>query len=277
MRGRPFGIDHLMVRVPDSERAGHVFETLGFTVTPRSTMPGLSNRLVCFPSDDPRGASFIELISVDDPDLAPEPVIDLLGFENGPAAVVVATDDAEGLAVELSGQPGVLPARDFSRSWELGDRRLDLSFSVLIARRGSAPLSWSAIQHRTPEHYRAVEFLHHPAGSFRLSAILAQAPEPIEAAGAFKVLWGATALADSPRLARVPLGPCELRVQQPEVIADRTPRVLGFALATDQPDRTAESFIARFQGFSHVGGRRFRLSSDGWSCIVELTCLGTGL
>lgn len=279
MKGRPFALDHLMVQVPDSEQAGLVFEALGFAVTPRSTMPGLSNRLVCFPPDDPRGASFIELISIDAPDLAPEPVIDLLGPRHGPAAIVVATDDAAGLAQELSSRPGILPARDFSRSWDVAGRRLDLSFSVLIARRGSAPLGWSAIQHRTPEHYRVPEFLTHAAGRVRMQAILAVATDPRRVADEMSALWGCTTLLDGSGSARVALGGCELRI---EPVSERrsanesgaTCEIVGVSLGTSDPDAAADRMASAAGSSASPEGRGIRIRADGWDFLIALEPYG---
>lgn len=42
--------DHLMVMVADEAMAAQEFSKAGFAVTPRSELPGMANRLVCFPS-----------------------------------------------------------------------------------------------------------------------------------------------------------------------------------------------------------------------------------
>ena len=273
MTGQPFGIDHLMIRVPDSEAAGRLFETLGFAVTPRSTLPGLSNRLVCFEPDDSRGASFIELISIDDPAAAPEPVIDLLGPENGPAAIVVATENAARLAAELSGRAGIQPARDLTRSWQVAGELLQLSFSVLIAHRGSAPLGWSAIQHRTPEHYRRSEFLRHTDRGLRLSAILACAPEPVQAAREMSSLWSGRLEPGPASSARVVLGRSELRVgpltEQLRQKGTRA-RIMGIALSTTDPDPVCDRLVAHPDLVSRLGPRRFLIGVDDWTCWMEI-------
>src|SRR5215467_12962638 len=59
-------IDHVVVAVQDLERAGTIYQELGFTLTPRARHDdrmGTSNRLAQF-----AGKNFIELLEVDRPD-----------------------------------------------------------------------------------------------------------------------------------------------------------------------------------------------------------------
>ena len=220
MSGAPFAIDHLMIQVPDSEAAGEAFAALGFAVTPRSLLPGLSNRLVCFPAEDARAAAFLELISVDDPRAAPEAVQDLLGPDPGPAAVVLATDDAAALAGWLAGRPGIAEPRDFAREWCLGGEALALRFAVLIAGRESAPLRWCAIQHRTPEHYRRPEFLRHAIGPCRLAALLVASEDPGGTATELAGLWGGAVRYDGPDMSELRIGSRAVRIATPARLED---------------------------------------------------------
>lgn len=279
MKGPPFAIDHLMVRVPDSEAAGASFEALGFTVTPRSLLPGLSNRLVCFPTEDERAAAFIELISIDDAAAAPEPVVDLLGARHGPAAIVVATEDAEGLARSLAPLSDILPPRELSRNWDLGDRTLTLAFSVLIARRRSAPLAWSAIQHRTPEHYRDLQFVTHPAGTFRLHALLAVAPEPLETATQLAKLWGTQTVNVSKEVVVIRLGLRELRICSWDRLfrnygekVDTSAAMVGVVLQTSDPSEVVQR-IAKSDASTPLRGNAIRVGAESWSCLVVLETL----
>ncbi|SVB75150.1 uncharacterized protein METZ01_LOCUS228004, partial [marine metagenome] len=58
-------IDHVLIAVRDLNQAAHVFNNLGFTVTPEGQHPGRGsrNRLVVFEED------YLELISITDPTL----------------------------------------------------------------------------------------------------------------------------------------------------------------------------------------------------------------
>jgi hypothetical protein len=221
MIGAPFAIDHLMIRTADSEAAGEAFAALGFAVTPRSLLPGLSNRLICFPAEDDRAAAFLELISVDDPKAAPEAVRDLLGPNPGPAAVVLATDDAGALAGRLAGRPGIAAPRDFARAWRLGDEVLALRFAVLIAGRESAPLRWCAIQHRTPEHYHRPEFLRHAIGPSRLAALLVASEDPGGTATELAGLWGGAVRLEGPDASELWIGSRAMRIATPARLEDR--------------------------------------------------------
>lgn len=65
---RPRGIDHLVLGVRDLDAAGAFYQELGFTVGARNRHPwGTHNRLIQFPG------AFLELITVAEPSLVPEP------------------------------------------------------------------------------------------------------------------------------------------------------------------------------------------------------------
>ena len=119
-------IDHLMIHVPDSQEAGTVFEKLGFAVTPKSIMPGLSNRLICF-GDTPydRGiCNYIELMALEDPATAPPPMPQLLGAY-GPVSTVMAIDDAHAVTSRLIGEGMQIgPVLDLQRDCRQLDERV---------------------------------------------------------------------------------------------------------------------------------------------------------
>lgn len=278
MSGLPFAIDHLMVRVPDSEVAGRVFETLGFSVTPRSLLPGMSNRLVCFAPQDSRGASFIELIAVDDEKLAPPAVLEMLGENMGPAAIVVATGDARALAGGIGGAAAISPPLELARDCDLGAGVVSLSFSVIVAKRAGAPLGWSAIQHKTPQYYRIPQFVDHRAGDFRMTAVIAVSADPSETASALQKLWGGSYSIDA-GCARFVLGSSELRIHTAEglkqvyafdIPISGMPVCVGLVLNANAPDAALTSLVRLSDEVTRLNNSAVLISKDGWRCLVAV-------
>lgn len=279
MSGYPFAIDHLMVRVPDSDAAGRVFEALGFTVTPRSLLPGMSNRLVCFEPRDPRGASFIELISVDNTAAAPASVVEMLGENLGPAAVVVATADAHALARELAATAAISAPLDLARDCDLGAGVVRLSFSVIVARRSGAPLAWNAIQHNTPEHYRIPQFVRHRTGIFHLMSIIAVSPDPLQTARQLESLWRGPFRIDETGCVRLTLGSSELRIYTSdslkqtyncEVTTGSEPSLVGIVLKAADPTKAVDALASHVGLVTRLDHSAVLISGAGWRCIVAV-------
>jgi len=145
--------------------AGTVFEQLGFIATPKSDLPGLSNRLVCFggtPHD--RGVcNFIELMALKDAATAPPLMPDLLKTL-GPVSTVLSVDDAHAVANRLTDEGlNVGPVLDLQRDWELPDGSvITPAFAVAIPALGQAPIYWNYCLHKTAQHYVRPEFTTHP-------------------------------------------------------------------------------------------------------------------
>jgi hypothetical protein len=283
MNGYPFAIDHLMVRVPDSDVAGRVFETLGFAVTPRSLLPGMSNRLVCFEPRDPRGASFVELIAVDDATAAPASVVEMLGERFGPAAIVVATADAHAFARDLTGTAAISSPLDLARDCDLGAGMIRLSFSVIVARRAGAPIAWSAIQHNTPRHYSVAKFIHHPAGDFQCASIIAVSADPSQTARALQSLWGGSFGIDEAGSVRFRLGSSELQIHSAgglkrtyrcDVEATAKPSLVGIVLTAADPVKVADALASHAGHVIRLDHSAVLISDAGWRCIVAIDPLG---
>ncbi|TCP56895.1 glyoxalase-like protein [Tamaricihabitans halophyticus] len=112
------GIDHLMIRVAELDRAARMFARLGFTVAPprrqidpaalataaganpaTTPAPLIDNRLILFtpPADSP-GANYLELMSIVDPLRMPPAVTQMLSFlldSEGPKSIVCHTNDLD--------------------------------------------------------------------------------------------------------------------------------------------------------------------------------------
>lgn len=207
MTGTVLAIDHLMIHVPDSQDAGDAFEKLGFTVTPKSDLPGLSNRLICF-GDTPhaRGVcNYLELMALEDAEKAP-PLMPQLLVPHGPVSTVLSVDDAHAVAARLSGMGfRVGPVLDLQRDWVLPDGSvITPAFAVTIPELGQAPIYWNFCLHKTAQHYVREEFVSHSNGALAFDELTAVVSDVEAAAEHYVEHW--QAVRSGPTLA-LPEGP----------------------------------------------------------------------
>jgi len=184
-------IDHLMLSVRDSKKAGEIFAGMGFAITPRGQLPGMSNHLVCFSDGKTQSPNFIELMSLDVPEEAPPAMAAALRIPDRPVLMVAATRDAEATRAGLN-RAGleVSPVLESGRTWELPDGEIiEFSFSIVLPEGGQAPFYWIACQHKTPHHYLRPEFVSHENRSLALTRIIAVANNPASAAEHFSGFW----------------------------------------------------------------------------------------
>ena len=223
MSGSIFDIDHLMVSVRDAQKAGETFERMGFTLTPRSRLPGMSNRLICFKPRHADRCNFIEFMGFDDRTLAPAMMSDILGQEEGPVSMVMVTADASATDRELRDQglePHPLLA--LKRDWELPSGEvISPQFTVSIPRIGVSPLFWNAVEYKTPEHYRRPEFTRHDNGAVQLVAVLGVSDRPQETARHYETVWGADISEEKDNVLLVAPGSVPLILMPPSVAAAR--------------------------------------------------------
>jgi len=194
MKSGVLDIDHLMVCVHDSQKAGDAFEKLGFTVTPRSELPGLSNRLICFESANKAHNNFIELMAWEDRTEAPALMNDILTETEQPVSMVMASGDAratgEALA-ERGFEP--YPTLDLQRDWALPNGEvITPKFVVSVPKAGKSPLYWNVCEYKNPELYQRPEFLGHANEAIRLAGVLAIASDPQEIAAHYVSAWDAS-------------------------------------------------------------------------------------
>ncbi|MEO1224319.1 MAG: VOC family protein [Pseudomonadota bacterium] len=267
--GALIDIDHLMVHVPDSDAAGDIFSAMGFTVTPRSILPGLSNRLICFGRADPaRGlCNYIELMSLDDAGTAPPPMPALL-IRPGPVSTVLATEDARAARERLvAAGLRVPPVLDLQRDWHLpSGETITPAFVVAIPDLDQGPFYWNFCQHKTPRHYVRSDFVDHANGALALTSVIAVADDPGDAADHYRRCWQATCIGTNP--VRVRLGKVDLLIHSPESYADRftsdgaEPAGLrGFTVACASLSEARERVVANGIAVAEVAGG-FMISPD---------------
>jgi hypothetical protein len=217
MKNGLIDLDHLMISVAGSDRAGATFERMGFTLTPRSALPGMSNRLICFPSSVRGRNNFIELLSLDDRATAPAIMHDVLGGSERPVSMVMASPDARTTAAALE-ELGLSPQfMQFKRDWRLPSGEvISPEFRVCIPKPGASPLMWNVCEYLNPELYQRHDFIWHKNTARRFTAALALADDPETLARHYESVWNAKAALSADGSLAVSPGTTALRIYAPE-------------------------------------------------------------
>ena len=240
-------IDHLMIKTGDLAAPGDRFAELGFTVTARSDMPGLANRLICFDAMIPGACNYIEIMQLTDPDAAPPPMPDVLDAPDGPVSTVTATSDADATAVALNAAGiRVPPPVSIRRDWPLDTGEvISPAFRVAIPLTGQTPFYWNACQHHTPQHYTRPEFIRHANHARQMIAVIALAPDPAAVAAAYRGPWAARLDGTDPVAVTAGPGRVALRIFSADRLVHACPgmvagphdrRLAGLVFATDDID-----------------------------------------
>ncbi|MGD1886168.1 MAG: VOC family protein [Cohaesibacteraceae bacterium] len=245
MTDRLLDIDHLMINVPNAQRAGEMFEALGFTVTPLSAMPGLENRLVCFPDTAASDGvcNYIELMGLTDANTAPPPMPDLLSRPFGPVSTVLCASDARAVRARLVASGMRLGSvLDLQRDWHLPSGEvITPAFSVAIPDLDQSPFYWNYCQHKTPHHYVRPDFTNHTNSVTRLKGVIAVHNDPDEAAIHYETMWQTKTSGRDP--VTIKLNTVDLEIHTPQGFARQfeleapSPGLIGMRLET--PDLQA--------------------------------------
>ncbi|MCF6320753.1 MAG: VOC family protein [Rhizobiaceae bacterium] len=250
-------IDHLMLAVEDSAQAGKIFSRMGFAITPRGQLPGMSNRLICFANETVDRPNFVELMSLDDPALAPPSMAQALKIPNRAVLLVAASSNVITTRERLSNSGMEISlVIDGERDWTLEDGEvIDLSFSIALPGVGQAPFYWIACQHKTPQHYLRDDFTRHENGGLCLSKIIAIAKNPSDAAAHYEKFWSAKITGVSPVV--LTNGQVELHIHSTESFKETYPgielkrtedHIIGFVVSTTKFASIQQNLIAN--GFS---------------------------
>jgi hypothetical protein len=182
-------LDHVVVDARDRlDEAQHIFQSLGFNLTPRGFHTlGSMNHLAMF------GDNYLDLLGFGESGaIRPE----LETFPTGLNGLVFKTDNAEAnfraaTAAGLAPQP----VKSFSRPVEVDGQRLDACF-----RTTNLPPDASGIgrvyfcEHQTPELVWRPEYQAHPNGAQQIVGVLIAARAPQRQAAFFRALFGADAV-----------------------------------------------------------------------------------
>jgi len=259
-------IDHLMLAVEDSAEAGEIFARLGFTITPRGQLPGMSNRLICFANEQADRPNFVELMSLDDPAQAPPSMAKALKIPNRPVLLVAASTDVNETRERLANSGlEISPVIDGERDWTLGNGEvIDLSFSITLPSVGQAPFYWIACQHKTPQHYLRPDFTRHDNGGMALSKIIAVAENPPASAGHYEKYWSATVSGTMPVI--ITTGQVELHIYNREGFSETFPGV--------KLQRREDHIVGFVASTSKFRSLRQDLTSNGFKPLIFKSMIG---
>ncbi|WP_320199637.1 VOC family protein [Agrobacterium sp. rho-13.3] len=161
-----FGVDHLIVLVPDLEAARAAFVSAGFSATPlarHSEASGTANTCIMLPD------TYIEIMGIVAETPASEGWQSLLDLGQGLRGIALRSTVIEETVAALSEKGFELePFRRFSRTIPQGELR----FSALRLPPGLTPgIQCIYCQHYTPELVWSADTLHHANGAKRIVAV----------------------------------------------------------------------------------------------------------
>jgi catechol 2,3-dioxygenase-like lactoylglutathione lyase family enzyme len=195
---RPRGLDHVVWPVRDLDAAAALFESLGFTVTPRARHPwGTENRLVQL------DGAFLELLTVGGDAAIPDAPAGTLSFgafnrdflargEGGSMVVLESRDAAADRAAFESAGLKVFEPFSFGRTQELADGttrevRFDLTF---VDNPHDRMLGYFTCHNLFPENFWSKAWQSHANGVRRLEAVVMTNADPADQAEFWKAFTG---------------------------------------------------------------------------------------
>jgi hypothetical protein len=249
-------IDHVVVAVQDLDRAGAVYQQLGFTLTPRARHDdrmGTSNRLAQF-----AGKNFIELLEVDRPDrlvrhdFQTSPPFFSFGDHNrravrerdGLSMMVFKGDNARSdiSSFAASGLATFAPF-DFERVAKMPDgTEATVAFSLAFVQSPDMPrVAFFVCENRAHNHFWKPQYQSHVNGATGIVAVYLSSPDPERDAAFASKMFGGRVRPISGGCS-VACGPAqELRVLTPQATtalggssAIEGPTLAGVAIAAKQ-------------------------------------------
>ena len=195
----PRGLDHIVHAVRDLDRAGALYERLGFAVGARNRHPwGTHNRIVQFPG------VFIELLTFAEPDkLGTEGFSVLFAAYNRDFAAAheglsMLILESHGAAEDLKAFEKAGIAASPVMRFERGGQRPDgtpvkVGFSLAFAdARSSAEMRFATCQQHYPENFWNPAFQQHPNGATGIAAVSMVAADPAAHRSALLAFTGAS-------------------------------------------------------------------------------------
>jgi catechol 2,3-dioxygenase-like lactoylglutathione lyase family enzyme len=215
------GIDHVVLAVPDLERASAAYGRLGFTLSPRgahSASLGTANHTIMGQRE------YLELLAVTTPTEANRGLRRALVAGEGIFAVALATPDASRVrsAWEAAGM-GPEGLLRFSRPVDRpGGAPIEARFEIARLPDHALPgAQVFACGHLTREAVWLPELLDHPSTAVALCAVTLATPDPREAAAAWsRALLGA-AVVPVPGGLRIAVGAQSIELLEPRSAAER--------------------------------------------------------
>lgn len=263
-------IDHLVLAVHDLTAAASWYERLGFQVGARNRHPwGTENHVIQF------GSSFLELITVADPDLIPAHapgqfsfgafVRDYLSEREGLAMFVLDSADAQADAAAYA-RAGIGDFRPFT--FERTGRTADgtethVAFSLAFAVDDLVPdAAFFTCQQHYPGAFWSPALQRHPNGATNVSSVSLAVESPVEHVDFLRAFTGVPAKHDGRLFLLAADG--ALRVE-----ASTTTGFRGFTVAVDDLENTSAQLTADQVPFLRHPDRIAISPDDGFGTLIE--------
>lgn len=234
------GLDHIVHAVRDLDRAGELYERLGFIVGARNRHPwGTHNRIVQF------AGVFIELVTFAEPDklasdgfsiLFAKRNRDFAAAHDGLSMLILESRDAAEDAQEFQ-RAGIAasPVMRFEREGQRPDgSRVKVGFSLAFAEDAQAPeIGFATCQQHYPENFWNPVYQRHPNGVRGLSHVDIVAADPAAHRAMLLAFTGASEARGGDEGYVIPLPRGSLSVTTPRGFAER------FGVAGPEPGKGA--------------------------------------
>jgi hypothetical protein len=207
------GIDHTLVGVQDLEAARKVWQTLGFTVTPRGRHIGWGTGNYCIMFE----SGYVELLGIVQPTEFLNGLDVFLKSREGLMGLAFGTDDAKRLQKSLQ-DAGVASdgPKDLKRKLELPEGEALPAFSLLFPDKKALPdLNAFVTQHLTPEIIRRKEWVRHANRARRLVSVTVVAADPAQTALGYLPIFGPDRIKASDAMTVVDTGAGAIRFVTP--------------------------------------------------------------
>lgn len=211
------GVDHLVVKVRDLDRAREVYGRLGFKLTLPARHPGIgtSNLTAVFSNQ-----TYFEFLAIDDPKTLSSPYDVLCDAREGLAAVALKTSDAREAYHRLA-DAGMRPGKpvDIVRPVFLPEGSGEARFTMTPLPREAFPGgAVFACQQHSPDSVWQSDYLTHENGAVGIGALVVAADNPEDAAGAYAGLLKAAKREVAAGAFVVDAKPCPILVGQPATL-----------------------------------------------------------
>jgi catechol 2,3-dioxygenase-like lactoylglutathione lyase family enzyme len=207
------GIDHTLVGVKDLEAARELWQTLGFTVTPRGRHIGWGTGNYCIMFE----SGYIELLGVVQPKEFLNGLDVFLQSREGLMGLAFGTDDAKRLQAALT-EAGIAAdgPKDLKRKLELPEGEALPAFSLLFPDKKALPdLNAFVTQHLTPDIIRRKEWVRHANRARRLVSVTVVAADPAKTALGYLPIFGPERIKVSDAMTVVDTGAGAIRFVTP--------------------------------------------------------------
>jgi len=222
------GLDHIVHAVRDLDRAGELYERLGFTVGARNRHPwGTHNRIVQF------SGVFIELVMFVEPDklcvdgfsvLFAARNRDFAAAHDGLSMLILESRDAAGDAQQFQRTDiSASPVLHFERDGQRPDgSRVKVGFSLAFAAdRGAPEIGFATCQQHFPENFWNPNYQQHPNGARSVSNITIVAADPAAHQAMLLAFTGAAEAKSEDDGYDIPLSRGSISVMTPRGFATR--------------------------------------------------------